>query len=88
MVSQTYKVVDKAGLHARPASLLCKKAMTFAGSVNIAYKDKKSTLKSVMILMSLGIPHGAEFSIEVEGNNEQAMLDELTDLLKEHKIIA
>ncbi|MEC9485712.1 MAG: HPr family phosphocarrier protein [Candidatus Izemoplasma sp.] len=87
MVTKTYKVTDEAGLHARPASILCKKAMTFDGDVNIVYKDKKSTLKSIMILMSLGIPHNAEFNIEVIGDGEEILLEELTSVLKEHDII-
>ena len=87
MVKETYKVTDEAGLHARPASILCKKAMTFEGDVNIVYKDKKATLKSIMILMSLGIPYEAEFEIEVDGDGEEQMLQELTDVLKEHEII-
>ncbi|MCF7925130.1 MAG: HPr family phosphocarrier protein [Candidatus Izimaplasma sp.] len=87
MVSKTFKVKDEAGLHARPASILCKKAMTFSGDVHIVYKKSKSTLKSIMILMSLGIPYEAEFAIEVDGDGETEMLQELTDILEEHNLI-
>lgn len=87
MVHKSYTVIDEAGLHARPASLLCQLAMTHDGDVNIVYKGKTSTLKSIMIIMSLGIPYGAKFEIEVDGENKLEMLDKLTDLLKEHKII-
>lgn len=87
MVHRSYKVIDEAGLHARPASLLCQLAMTHDGDVNIVYKGKISTLKSIMIIMSLGIPFGAKFEIQVDGDNKLEMLDNLTALLKEHKII-
>lgn len=87
MVHRSYKVTDEAGLHARPASLLCQLAMAHDGDVNIVYKDKTSTLKSIMIIMSLGIPCGAEFEIQVDGDGKETMLEEMTALLKEHEII-
>lgn len=87
MVKKTFTITDEAGLHARPASLLCAHAGKFPGDVNIVYKDQTYTLKSIMILMSLGIPQGGVITIEVDGENEQAHLDELTNILEEHKLV-
>lgn len=87
MVREAFTVIDEAGLHARPASLLCKSASAYKGDVNIVFKDKTYTLKSIMILMSLGIAQNAEFIIEVNGENESSKMDELKGILVENKIV-
>ena len=89
MKKKTYFVKDIAGLHARPASILCAEASKYDGDVEIIYKDKSVTLKSIMAVMSLGIPHQAEFVIEVNGLEveEEKQIDIFTKILSEHKII-
>ncbi len=87
MVKRRFKVIDEAGLHARPASLLVQKASTFNEDIRIFYKDKDFTLKSIMVLMSLGISQDAEFEIGVASDNAETLLDSLEEVLKEHKII-
>lgn len=87
MVREAFTVIDEAGLHARPASLLCKSASQYKGDVNIVYNEKTYTLKSIMILMSLGIGQNAEFIIEVNGEYESNKLEELKSILVVNKII-
>jgi len=87
MERQKYIVKDKAGLHARPASILSAAASKYRGNVDIIYKDKKVTLKSIMFLMSLGIPYQAEFYIEVNGDQEKEQIMTFTDILTKYKII-
>ena len=87
MKKEKYIVKDVAGLHARPASILSAAAAKYQGTVDIYYKGKKVTLKSIMAVMSLGIPHQAEFFIEVDGDLEDEHINIFTSILKEHKII-
>jgi len=84
---KTYKVVDEAGLHARPASLMVGQATKYPDEVNILFNEKKLTLKSIMAVMSLGVPCGEEFSIEVVGENEVELFEKLEGILIEHKVI-
>lgn len=86
-MKRTYKVVDEAGLHARPASLLAQVAGSKPNEIFIEYKEKRLTLKSIMVVMSLGVPNGAEFSIDVDGDDANQVLDELEAVLVEHKVI-
>lgn len=86
-MKRTYKVVDEAGLHARPASLLAQVAGSKPNGVFIEYNDKRLTLKSIMVVMSLGVPSGAEFAIDVDGDDAKDVLDELEAVLVEHKVI-
>lgn len=87
MVKKTYTVKSKDGLHARPASLLTKLASEFDGEVSLKFDDKTVTMKSIMAVMSLGIPHDAEFTIVVDGDGEEEHQEKLEALLKEHDII-
>lgn len=40
-----------------------------------------------MILMSLGVPQGAEITIEANGDGEQDIMNDLESVLTEHKLI-
>ncbi len=87
MIKEKYIVKDVAGLHARPASVLSAAAAKYQEDVDIIYKDKRVTLKSIMSVMSLGIPHAAEFYIEVRGEQEKEQIAILKGILTEYKII-
>lgn len=87
MIRKEFKVVDEAGLHARPASLLVQTAGKFSDTIEIVYGGKKLTLKSIMAVMSLGIPQHAEFAIEVTGDNELEAHAALKKILVDHNII-
>jgi phosphocarrier protein len=87
MLEKSYKVVDEAGLHARPASLLVQTAGKFSDKIDIVYKEKRLTLKSIMAVMSLGIPQHGEFTIEVTGEHEAEAHAAMKKILVDHGII-
>jgi len=82
-----YKIIDEAGLHARPASLLVQAATKFPNNIYIEYKDKKLTLKSIMAVMSLGVPQNSTIAIEVEGDNAKEVLQSLENILEDHRLV-
>ena len=84
---KTYKVVDEAGLHARPASILVRVATSFEDDIIIEFKGKKLTLKSIMAVMSLGVPQNAVIAIEVSGDNEPAVFEAIEKVLQDHNLI-
>ncbi len=87
MECKKYIIKDKAGIHARPASLLCSAAGDYSGDIDIIYKSNRYTLKSIMKLMSLGIPQGAEITIESNGENELEIINKLDKILVEHNLV-
>ena len=87
MVNKTYTIIDNAGLHARPASILCNVASKFEDEVSIIYNQNKYTLKSIMVLMSLGVPKGGVITLEASGSNEEIIIQHLESVLKEHHLI-
>lgn len=86
-MKRTYKVTDASGVHARPAALLVNAASKYPEDINIIYKDQTYTLKSIMIIMSLGIKQDETFDIEVEGDNATSILNNLESILKEHNLV-
>lgn len=84
MKSKTFTITADSGVHARPATLLVNKAGQYNSDIQIGYKDKKVNLKSIMGVMSLGIPKGAEIEIIAEGDDADEALEGITAVIKEH----
>lgn len=84
MQEQTFKITADTGVHARPATLLVNKAGQFESEVEISYKDKSVNLKSIMGVMSLGIPKDAEIKITATGGDEEDAIKGVTEVMKEH----
>ncbi|MHA6252324.1 phosphocarrier protein HPr [Oceanobacillus sp. CAU 1775] len=84
MKSQTFTITVETGVHARPATLLVNKAGQYESEIDIAYRDKRVNLKSIMGVMSLGIPNGAEVEITVNGIDEDKALEGITRVIKEN----
>lgn len=84
MKAQTFTITAETGVHARPATLLVNKAGQYVSDIEISYREKKVNLKSIMGVMSLGIPTGAEVEVTVDGNDEEEALIGISEIIKEH----
>lgn len=83
MVKRNVTVLNEEGLHMRPAGLLAKAAMSYKGcDITLVYNGKRTNAKSVMNIMTAGIDCGAVVELEVSGQNEQQVLDELTQMFE------
>lgn len=81
-------VVDPVGLHARPATVAVNAASKFKSDVKVAYNGKSVNMKSIMGVMSLGIPTQSEITISCEGEDEEEAIKQIEDILKAQKVIA
>ena len=81
-------VVDPVGLHARPATVAVNAASKFKSEVKVAYKGRSVNMKSIMGVMSLGIPTQSEVVISCEGNDEDVAITTIEDVLRSQNIIA
>lgn len=81
MVEKKFTVIDKVGIHARPASALVQAAGQFTSDVQLEYNGKSVNLKSIMGIMSLGIGQDAEIIIRAEGDDEQAALEKIEETM-------
>lgn len=83
MKTQQFTVVDPLGIHARPASQLVAKATPFASSIEIRTEEKAANLKSILGVMGLALKQGSQFTLVVEGEDEEQALAALTILITE-----
>ena len=82
-VEKKITIKDEAGMHARPASKLAQEAAKYDEDIKLTYNGKTVDLKSIMGIMSLGVPQDAEITITVSGDEEEATLDALIKALKD-----
>ena len=80
-------VIDSVGLHARPATISVNIANRFKSQVSITYDDHTVNMKSILGVMSLGIPSQAEITITCEGEDEDLAIEKIRDILKEQNVI-
>ncbi|SDA15519.1 phosphocarrier protein [Ruminococcus sp. YE71] len=83
MVSKTVIVLNDEGLHMRPAGVFSKAAQSYKDcEITLVYNGKRTNAKSVMAVMMAGIDCGARPTLEVSGENEQQVLDELAAMFE------
>lgn len=82
MAEKTFTVIDETGIHARPATLLVSTASKYNSEIKLGYKEKQVNLKSIMGVMSLGIPKGAVITVIAEGADEADALAGIEAVLK------
>ena len=81
-----YTVTAEAGIHARPAGLLVKKAASFKSNIKILHEQRGSEadLKRLMAGMALGVKKGDRIVLSVDGEDEEEAADALEAFLKEN----
>jgi len=80
----TYVITDEIGMHARPAGLLVKAAGKYTSAVTVATGNKTADAKRLFALMQLGIKHGDEVLVTVNGDDEEAACQDLELFFKEN----
>ncbi|MDF2485485.1 MAG: Phosphotransferase System HPr (HPr) Family [Herbinix sp.] len=79
----TKLVIDiPAGLHLRPISVLCNRAIDFKCTVTIRLGDKAVNAKSVLGVLSACAKHGDEIELICDGPDEAEALKVLGNMIK------
>jgi phosphocarrier protein len=81
-------VVDPVGLHARPATVAVNAASKFKSEVKVSFKGRSVNMKSIMGVMSLGIPTQSEITVSCEGDDEDVAIQTIEEVLRTQKVIA
>ncbi|MEQ6377152.1 phosphocarrier protein HPr [Bacillaceae bacterium S4-13-58] len=84
MEERVYTILSDTGIHARPATLLVNKAGRYQSELELEYNGKKVNLKSIMGVMSLGIPKGATVKVIADGSDEKDAIQGIDDIMNEH----
>lgn len=82
MVEKQFTITDEAGMHARPASALVGAVSKFKSDITIEHNGKKVNLKSILGVMSLGVPSGSVVTIAADGEDENEAIEKATDVMQ------
>jgi phosphocarrier protein len=75
-------VVNRLGLHARPAALFVKVASRFRAEVWVKKESEEVNGKSIMGLMMLAAGQGSKLHLRCEGPDADKAVEELEALIK------
>ena len=81
MVERSVQIVNKHGLHARPAAEVVKVASRFASEITIVRDDLEVNGKSIMGVMMLAAEFGASITLRANGPDAEAALEALAALV-------
>jgi phosphocarrier protein len=80
MKEKDIKVVNKMGLHARPAAMLVQTAVKFSSSIKILKDDFEVDSKSIMGVMTLAAGPGSVLKFTADGSDESEALTAIENL--------
>ena len=81
-VVRTVTISNKYGLHARPAAEFVKLAGKFRSSVWVKKDDVEVNGKSIMGVMMLAAEHGSDITIRASGEDADAAVQALAELVE------
>jgi len=82
MQEVTLVVRHKVGLHARPAAVFVQTAKKFKSAVSISKDAMEVDAKSILSILTLAVNQGATIKIKANGEDEQAVVKALQDLVE------
>ena len=80
--TREFKLINKYGLHVRPAGLFAKIASRFDADVTVEKDGNVVSGKSIMALMTLEAVNGTVLKVTADGPQAKEVLDELEGLVK------
>ncbi|HZW08184.1 MAG TPA: HPr family phosphocarrier protein [Phycisphaerales bacterium] len=74
-------IVNRLGLHARPAMVFVDAASLFTSNVTVKRDDQEVDGKSIMMMMLLAATQGTQLEIIADGDDAEAAIAKLTALV-------
>jgi phosphocarrier protein len=81
MAERTVQIVNKNGLHARPAAEIVKLAAKYQSEIVVARDDMEVNGKSIMGVMMLAAECGSTLTLRADGPDADQALDALASLI-------
>jgi phosphocarrier protein HPr len=79
-VAKEVTVINKLGIHARPAALFVKVANKFSSSITVEKDGEQVNGKSIMGLMMLAAAAGSKLTLIADGADAEAAVRDLEQL--------
>ena len=83
MIQEVLKIINKHGLHARPAAQFVKVAGKFKSDIKVVKDGLEVNGKSIMGIMMLAAEPGSEITLLIEGEDEKEAFTALNELISQ-----
>ena len=80
-VEAVVTLLNKVGLHARPATLFVKTAKKFKSKIIVIKDNKTANAKNLISILSLGAERGDKIQIIAEGEDAEEAIKALVELV-------
>ena len=81
MTERQVQIVNKLGLHARPAAEIVKTAARFESNITLIRDDLEVNGKSIMGVMMLAAEFGSSITLRADGPDEEQAVEALAVLV-------
>lgn len=82
MVEKLVTIVNKAGMHTRPASSIVKIAAKYKSEFFISKNGYEVNGKSIIGVMTLAAEQGSQLTLRFEGEDEEELAKEMTEFFE------
>jgi phosphocarrier protein HPr len=82
LVEKRIEVINKLGLHARPAAMLVQTASKFKCEIRLQKEEVEANAKSILSVMMLAAEVGSMVTIKTEGEDEQQAAEAVAKLFE------
>ena len=83
MPTREFAIVNKLGLHARAASKFVTVASEYEADIKVSKDGRAVSGKSIMGVMMLAAARGSRIEVSAEGEDAEAALDALEELVRD-----
>ena len=81
MMERSVRILNRNGLHARPAAEIVKAAAKFKSDITLVRDDLEVNGKSIMGVMMLAAEYGSTLSLRADGPDAEEALEALAQLI-------
>ncbi|HEX5438359.1 MAG TPA: HPr family phosphocarrier protein [Gemmatimonadaceae bacterium] len=81
MTERAVQIVNRNGLHARPAAEIVKVASRFDADITVVRDDLEVNGKSIMGVMMLAAEYGSTLLVRADGPDAQQAVDAIAELI-------
>lgn len=85
MITKDMTIEISTGLEARLVAVFVQVASQFESSIYVQHDNKRVNAKSIMGMMTLGLPVGENITVSAEGTDEEEAIKEIGNYLSNTK---
>ena len=82
MTERDVKIINRAGIHARPAAVIVQTAKDYRASIHFEKGRDRINGKSIMGILTLAATYGTTLKIIAEGEDEEEAVETIVSLFE------